>query len=119
MHLFGIIMALCYTFECLKSAENEAKTMSSLRKENSEPSDLLVESGQRFYNEHLRVLLEPKHDGEFVAIEPETGRYFLGATGLAALRAGRSVAPDKLFYLLRVGHESAYRVGSYDGARKR
>jgi hypothetical protein len=92
--------------------------MSSLRKENSEPSDILVESGQRFYNEQLRAVLEPKHNGEFVAIDPETGRYFLGATGLAALRGGRNALPDKLFYLLRVGHEAAYRVGSY-GARKR
>lgn len=92
--------------------------MSSLRKENTEPADALSESGQRLYDERLRALLEPEHTGEFVAIEPETEQYFLGDTGLAALRAGRSELPGKLFYLLRVGSDAAYRVGGY-GARRR
>jgi hypothetical protein len=92
--------------------------LSTLRKENTEPSDALSESGQRLYDERLRDLLEPEHAGEFVAIEPETEQYFLGATGLAALHAGRKALPDKLFYLLRVGSDAAYRVGGY-GARRR
>ena len=91
--------------------------MSTLRKEIQE-TDELSERGQRLYDERLRGLLEPKHRGEFVAIEPETKRYFLGSTGLAALRAGRQELPDKLFYLLRVGSDAAYRVGGY-GARRR
>jgi len=92
--------------------------MSTLRKGDVKAIDDLAESGQRLYDERLRTQLEPEHEGEFVAIEPETERYFLGSTGLAALRAGRSELPDKLFYLLRVGHEAAYRVGGY-GARRR
>jgi hypothetical protein len=63
-------------------------------------------------------LLEPEHVGEFVTIEPDTERYFLGATGLDALRAGRQELPGKLFYLLRVGSDAAYCVGGY-GARRR
>ncbi len=92
--------------------------MSTLRKEGTETTDELVENGQRLYDERLRTLLEPEHEGEFVAIEPETERYFLGQTGLAALRAGRQELPDKLFYLLRVGHDAAYHLGGY-GARRR
>lgn len=92
--------------------------MSTLRKEGTEATDDLAESGQRLYDERLRAVLEPEHEGEFVAIDPETERYFLGRTGLAALRAGRKELPDKLFYLLRVGHDAAYRVGGY-GARRR
>lgn len=92
--------------------------MSTLRKENIEPSDALSENGQRLYDERLREQLESDHTGEFVAIEPDTERYFLGSTGLAALRAGRKALPDKLFYLLRVGSDAAYRVGGY-GARRR
>jgi hypothetical protein len=92
--------------------------MSTLRKEGAEAKDELAESGQRLYDERLRGLLEPDHEGEFVAIEPETERYFLGPTGLAALRAGRQELPNKLFYLLRVGHDAAYRLGGY-GARRR
>ena len=92
--------------------------MSTLRKENTEPTDPLSESGQRLYDERLRGILEPEHTGEFVAIEPDTEQYFLGSTGLAALRAGREALPGKLFYLLRVGSDAAYRVGGY-GARRR
>lgn len=84
-----------------------------MQKDDSEPSEDLTESGQRLYDERLKALLEPEHEGEFVAIDPETERYFLGPTGLAALRAGRKELPGNLFYLLRVGHMAAYRVGGY------
>jgi hypothetical protein len=91
--------------------------LSTLRKDDVVPADDLAESGQRLYDERLKALLEHEHEGEFVAIDPDSERYFLGPTGLAALRAGRKELPDKLFYLLRVGHEAAYRVGAY-GARR-
>lgn len=87
--------------------------MSTLRKDDSEPADSLAESGQRLYDGRLKSLLEPGHEGEFVAIDPETERYFLGPTGLTALRAGRKELPNKLFYLLRVGYVATYRVGGY------
>ena len=87
--------------------------MSTLRKDDSASADHLAESGQRFYDERLKALLEFEHDGEFVAVDPDTERYFLGPTGLAALRAGRKELSDKLFYLLRVGHMATYRVGGY------
>ena len=77
----------------------------------------MSENGQHLYDETLRQLLEPEHSGEFVAIEPRTKRYFVGETGLAALQAARRELPGKLFYLLRIGSDAAYRVGGY-GARK-
>lgn len=92
--------------------------MSTLRKDDLVPADNLAESGQRLYDERLKILLEPEHDGKFVAIEPKSERYFLGQTGLAALRAGRRELPDKLFYLLRVGADAAYHLGGH-GARRR
>jgi hypothetical protein len=87
--------------------------LSTLRKDDLEAADDLLESGQRLNDERLKALLVPEHEGEFVAIDPETERYFLGPTGLAAMRAGRMKLPDKLFYLLRVGYVAAYRVGGH------
>ena len=55
--------------------------MSTLRKTGTDATDELVESGQRLYDERLRAILEPEHEGEFVAIEPESERCFLGPTG--------------------------------------
>jgi hypothetical protein len=92
--------------------------MSTLRKEGAKVTDELAESGQRLYDERLRAVLEPEHEGEFVAIEPESERYFLGQTGLDALHAGRKELPDKLFYLLRIGADAAYYLGGH-GARRR
>lgn len=75
----------------------------------------LAERGQALYDEQLKETLEPAHPGRFVAIEPGSGRYFLGGTGLEAMRAARGEMPDQLFYLVRIGHETAYRVGGYGG----
>jgi len=41
--------------------------------------------------------------GEFVAVEPDSGRYFLGTTATAALVAAHAAMPNNLFYLTRVG----------------
>lgn len=92
--------------------------MSTLRREgDAEASDELTERGQHLYDERLKALIEPKHEGEFVAINPDRERYFLGPTGLAALRAGRKELADKFFYLLRVVYMATYRVGGYYEAR--
>jgi len=37
----------------------------------------LTRLGIEFYEEQLKTLLEPTHNGEFVAIEPYSGQYFL------------------------------------------
>ncbi len=69
------------------------------------PGDDLIDRGRSIYHSRLISILEPSRVGEFVAIEPDTGRYFLGETATAALIAARTAMPDKLFYLTRVGQE--------------
>ena len=63
-----------------------------------------MELGQRFYDETLRSQLEPGQIGQFVAIEPESGRYFLGDTGTAALLEAYTAMPGCRFHLVRVGY---------------
>lgn len=75
--------------------------------------DELVVKGQQLYDQRLKFTLEPDHAGRFVAIEPDSGRYFLGDTGIAALRSARSEISGKLFYLVRIGHRAAYNIGGY------
>jgi hypothetical protein len=88
--------------------------MSSLLKSHPETAnDDLIERGQNTYRRTLASVLEPSHDGEFVAVEPDSGKYFLGNTASAALVAARTVMPDKLFYLTRVGRETAHTVGGH------
>ncbi len=84
-----------------------------LNSERATNKDDLVGRGQRFYNEQLKALLEPEHTGRFVAIEPDTEKYFLSDTAIDALDAGRAEMPDKLFYLVRVGYRTAHKLGGH------
>jgi hypothetical protein len=79
--------------------------------DNTERLERFAEQGERFYVEHLRDILEPEQIGRFVAIEPETGRYFIGGGGSDALVAAHDAMPDGLFYLKRIGCEFAHRIG--------
>lgn len=78
----------------------------------------MIQQGQSIYDTHLRVLLEPDHMGEFVAVEPLSGRYFLGQSATAALVAARDAMPQSQFFLTRVGRSAAHKIGGH-GARIR
>jgi hypothetical protein len=77
-----------------------------------------VELGQKLYDAELRAQLEPDHIGRFVAIEPESGRYFLHDNGTGALIEAHDSMPGHLFYLVRVGYGAADTISGY-GARNR
>lgn len=89
--------------------------MSALREPiaATENEDEIVRAGQQIYDERLRDILEPDQRGRFVAIEPETGRYFVGDTGTAALIEAREAMPKSLFYLVRIGSQSADTLSGY------
>ena len=72
----------------------------------------LTERAKKLYEEKLKDELETSHLNKFVAIEPQSGEYFLGATMSEARQAARAAHPDRLTCLLRVGHEAAVHIGS-------
>jgi len=85
--------------------------MSAFPKSNSAAAnDDLVERGQTVYRQRLASILERSHAGEFVAIEPDSGQYFLGNTASATLVAAQAAMPNNLFYLTRVGRETAHTM---------
>lgn len=79
----------------------------------------LAELGKKFYDEHLKQILEPIHNGEFVSIEPESGNYFLGKTDGEALSKSNKAMPDKMFFLLKVGYGAVHKIGGFNARRKR
>jgi len=88
--------------------------VTSLLKSNPETAnDDLVERGQTAYSQRLASILEPSHLGEFVAVEPDSGQYFLGTTASATLVAAHAAMPNNLFYLTRVGREVAHTFGGH------
>ena len=63
------------------------------------------------YDTRLRVKLEAEHRNAFVAVEPDSGNYFLGATLSEAILAARKAHPESISFALRVGHPSAVNLG--------
>ena len=43
--------------------------------------------------------LTDKYRGQFVAIEVDSGEYFIGATGIEATRKAQAKYPGKIFFL--------------------
>lgn len=54
-----------------------------------------TELGKKFYEEHLKPILEPQENGKLVAIEPESREYFIGTTAVEALKKGNTIVSRK------------------------
>lgn len=75
--------------------------------------DEFVKRAEAIYFSSLRNMLEPEHVDEFVAIEPDSGDYFLAPTMSEAVAAARSFYPDRLVHAMRVGHRAALHFGMH------
>lgn len=73
--------------------------------------EAIIEAGERLYRERLKDDLVREHTGRFAAIEPETGRYFLGDTSAEAVGSAHDAMPDARFYLKRIGYTAAHYFG--------
>lgn len=74
--------------------------------------DEFMRNAERIYESRLRTELERLHRDQFVAIEPESGDYFLGRTLSEAIGAAREAHPGRLAHALRVGHQAALHFGA-------
>ncbi len=72
-----------------------------------------VRRAEEVYATRLRTILEPAHLNEFVAIEPDSGDYFLGKTLNDATRLARQHCPNRLTHAMRVGHRAALHFGMH------
>ena len=62
--------------------------------------------------EKIRDTMEKNHKDEFVAIEPNTEEYFLGADQAEAINKAKKNHPNKIFYLIKVGHPTVITMSS-------
>ena len=81
--------------------------------ENSLTPDQTAERGQKIYDEKLKAILEPSNNGKFVAIEIETGDYFVADTLLEALQRAKEKYPTKVLHTVRIGYEGVFKMGTY------
>ena len=72
----------------------------------------LIDRAKQDYRDRLAVKLEPEHTGEMVAIELETGDYFVGEDEVKAADKARLSGHGGLLFFLRVGSPYAHRLMS-------
>jgi hypothetical protein len=71
----------------------------------------VIDRAKRIYADQLQAALESQHRNRFVAIEPESGDYFLGDTFDEAVKAASVAHPSRLTHTIRIGHRAAFHIG--------
>jgi hypothetical protein len=71
-----------------------------------------AELAEELYERSLKSQLEPRHHGKFVAIEPDSGTYFLGNTLDEASAAAEKAHPTKVAYARRIGIPFVVEIGT-------
>jgi hypothetical protein len=71
----------------------------------------VIDRAKRIYATQLQADLESQHVNRFVAIESESGEYFLGDTFDEAVKSARTKYPTRLSHTIRIGHRAAFHVG--------
>lgn len=62
--------------------------------------------------EKISKELNSKYKGKIVAIDADTGSYFIGDSELDAYKKAIKKYPDKKFVFKRIGFDSTYFVGA-------
>ena len=73
----------------------------------------IAERAKRIYESRLKAELEAEHRGQFVAIEPVSESFFLGAEFIDAAMAAKNAYPDRKSFVIRVVHEAAFHIGGF------
>lgn len=71
----------------------------------------LARRARAIYDTKLKATLIATHADDFVAIEPESGDFFVGETLSAAIQAARAAYPNRLPFAMRVGHDVTVELG--------
>lgn len=71
----------------------------------------LVEKAKEIYTTRLRSRLEATQMNKYVAIEPESGEHFVACSISEAVAEARRAYPDRLSFVVRVGHPAAIHIG--------
>ena len=78
----------------------------------SADTQLVAVRAKSIYSSTLKALLENQHRDRYVAVEPDSGTYFLADTFSEAVRAARSQYPDRLSFVIHIGHPAAIHLGA-------
>ena len=76
-------------------------------------SDIILsefaEKGEVIYKQQiLPEISEEKLKGKLIAIDVDTGKYFIDDTSIKAVTRAQREFPDKIFYVKRIGYRAVY-----------
>jgi frataxin-like iron-binding protein CyaY len=74
--------------------------------------------GQEIYERDVRPAIEATHQGQFVAIDIESGIYELDTDDFSATEHLLTRQPAAQIWLARVGHTATYRIGGPRSTRR-
>lgn len=74
--------------------------------------DEVAYRGRKIYERDIRTEVERKHEGEFLVVDVVTGYYAVGKDQDEVFDRAEKNNPKGLFYLMRVGHPAAHRIGN-------
>ena len=69
----------------------------------------LQAKGERFY-QRLKTRLEPRHKGDIVAIEVESGQYVVGKDELDVALEAVKKFPGRTFSFFRIGYPAVHKL---------
>ena len=72
----------------------------------------IAEKAKEVYECELKAQMEASHQGEFIAIEPESKSHFLAETFIDAALAARNAHPDRRSFVIRIGHDAAFHLAA-------
>lgn len=72
----------------------------------------IAHKGEEVYRK-ISKQIEKKYLGDFMAIEVESGKYFLGETQIEALEKAKKHFPTKIFYLMKIGFPAVVTFSGY------
>ena len=77
----------------------------------SKHSKTVAERAKTIYAERMQRELEAEHRDRYVAIEPDSGDYFLADSFSDAVAESRAAHPDRIAFVIWIGHDAAIHIG--------
>ena len=74
----------------------------------------LEKKGQEIYENKLKEKLEKEHVGKYVAVEVESGDYFVADTLEEALLEAKKKYPNKIFHSIKIGSEGVFKTSGFN-----
>jgi len=72
--------------------------------------DIIKKGEAHYYKRILTSELEKRYKGKIIAIDPDTGDYFMGDSVIEACQKGEKKYPEKVFLLKRIGYKFVHSV---------